>query len=223
MTSLELDHRPQAGLTLLELVIVLVIIGIASVLIGSRTGAFGYWKDEGQLRRLRETIEFLYNQAAVDQSYYELRIDFETQSFRVGVLRTEEEQIDEEVQAIAVDAGNLTLELAAFLNPSYNVAETLIPPPSMPSLAEPQQLPQGMSFESVRTMRGEFERKDGGHASLYFSPRGFSEFAYLHIQLSSGREITVLVNSFTGLTEQYDGFQEFEWSYGTNQATLASH
>ena len=90
---------------------------------------------------------------------------------------------------------------------------------SIPSLAEPVQLPEGMTVEAAHTMRGEFMRRDGGTAALFFSPRGFSEFAYLHIQMPSGRQVTLLVNPFTGLTEQHDGFQDFEWSYGKNQTT----
>lgn len=209
-----LKFRSSAGFTLLELVVVLVIIGVASALIGLRSGSFSYWKDEGQLRRIRETIEFLYYQAVIDQEFYVLRIDLDNQSYRVGVLRTEEAAENEQVSSRAQGGGILDLELAAVLSPAYGLEDSMIPPPSLPSLYESVELNSGSSFDLVRTMRETKQKSEGGTASIFFSPRGFSEFAVIQLSLSSGKPVTILVNPFTGLTEQFPDHRDFEWKYG---------
>ena len=117
---------------------------------------------------------------------------------------------------IAQDAGNLSLELAAFLSPSSGATQTMIPPPSFPSLAEPVTLPQGVEFDDIKTMRGKHLAGEGGLAAILFSPRGFSEFSVIHL-LIGGEPVTILVNPFTGLTETYYEYKEFEWTYGRSR------
>lgn len=170
-------------------------------------------KQETFLRKLTGTIEFLHYQAVVDQAFYQLEIDFDTNSYRVGVLRPEQEYT-KELQELAQDAGNLTLELAAFLSPAMMSEQTLIPPPSFPSLAEPVELPSDSRFQDVRTMRGRTLASQGGKTHIVFSPRGFSEFAVIRMRMRNNSPITILVNPFTGLTQLYRAEKDFEWTYG---------
>lgn len=212
-------HGPRsilrdAGFTLIELVLVIVIIGLVFGVVGLRSGSFDFWKEEGFIRRISETITFLHHQAVVDQSFYRMDFDLRNNTYRVRVVRTEEHDDEERLSEIAADAGNLSLELAAFLNPSMGRSQTLIPPPSLPSLAEAQPFPSGMTIEDIRTMRGKSTPAQDESAYVVFSPRGFSEFAVLHFRLSTGQQVTILVNPFTGLTEIYREYKDFEWSYG---------
>lgn len=204
----------NAGFTLVELVLVIVIIGLVFGVVGVRSGSFDFWKEEGFLRRMSETITFLHHQAVSDQAFYRIDFDLRRNNYRVRVVRAEEYDDEGRLSLIASDAGALSLELAAFLNPSIGRSQTLIPPPSLPSLADPQEFPPGTTIEDIRTMRGRFTPSEHESAYIAFSPRGFSEFAVLHFRISTGEPVTILVNPFTGLTEIFREYKDFEWTYG---------
>jgi prepilin-type N-terminal cleavage/methylation domain-containing protein len=208
----------QKGLTLFELMVVVGIIAASSALLLTSFGPLAFWKEQSFLRRFSDTVEFLHHQAVSDQAFYVLEMRFGSQSepprYSIGTLRPEED-IAGDLVDIASDAGNLTLELAAFLNPSMGSSHTIIPPPNYPSLAEPVVLPESISFEEVRTMRGKQMAEPGGSAYITFSPRGFSEFAVIHFKNNGGEQVTILVNPFTGRTERFNEYKDFEWTYGT--------
>ncbi|MEZ4754740.1 MAG: prepilin-type N-terminal cleavage/methylation domain-containing protein [Bdellovibrionota bacterium] len=208
----------SSGFTLIEVIVVLVIIAVASGFLVGRLGFFSFWNQEGEIRKLTEVIEFLHHQAIADQAFYRLEFDLDEHSYRVGVFRSGPVIDDEELSILASDAGNLTLELAAFLNPSISSEGTMIPPPSFPSLANPVKLKPDILIEDIRTMRGVKPASQGGKAYIMFSPRGFSEFSVIHLNLGEVLKVTILVNPFTGLTDIFRGteFKDFEWTFGRN-------
>lgn len=214
------------GFTLLELIVVVVIFAVVATLIGTRAGSFGFFSEEGTLRRLSETISFLHYQALADQKTYQLELDLGQNSFKVGQL-TDVGPPDPEIVKIFQDAGILSLDLALMLNPSINADQIFSEPEGFPSLSEPYKLPGDMEFIDVRTMRGMVTPPSSslgnrnpedpnrpGVAYIRFSPRGFSEFAVIHIRLGNQKEVSLLVNPFTGETSIIRGYKDFEWSYG---------
>jgi len=207
----------QTGLTLIEVVIVLLIIGLVTALVSVNLGTFSYWKEQGFIRRLRETLEFLHHQAVVDQSFYRIEFDLERNTYRIGVVRPEDDPNSTELAQTTAGSGLLTLELAAFLNPSPGGITTMIPPPSFPSMAQPVQLPADVIFDDIVSMRGKDLPSDGVTPYVLFSPRGFSEFGVIHMKLSNGAQVTLLINPFTGLVETHNGYKEFQWTYGNDK------
>lgn len=199
--------------TLVELIVVLAIFALVATFLIGRTGTFQHWKEEGQIRKLYELIEFLHHQAVADQIYYQIEFDLNSNAYRVGTLQSTD-QIDEDLQYLAADAGNLTLELASFLNPSFGGDQVLIPPANFPSLAAPVSFEGTVRLESIKTIRAITTAQQGGVAYLQFSPRGFSDFAVLHLSLSGDRVRTLLINPFTGIVEVFRDYRDFEWTYG---------
>lgn len=207
-----LREKAQAAFTLIELILVVAIIGVLISLLTLRSSSYSFWQEEAFLRKLSETIVFLHHQAIVDQSFYVVKFDFENNQYSIGLVKPEEEDM-QALANIAQDAGNLTLELASFLSPAIGRTQTIIPPPSFPSLAEPVSLPPDCVFTDIRTMRGVRRPGDAEGAYILFSPRGFSEFGVIHLRFSQGNRVTILINPFTGLTDIYRTYKDFEWTY----------
>ena len=205
------------GFTLVELVLVIAIIGVTFGLVATRSGTFDLWKERDFERNFSETIVFLHHQALADQSYYRLEIDFDQNTFQIGVMKNEEEN-NEELADLASDAGILSVELSAFQHPSFGRTQSMIPPPGFPSLADAKKPPARIVFDDVRTMRGLSTKTEGGKAYIMFSPVGFSEFAVIHLRYPGEKITTILVNPFTGLTEIFNEYKDFQWKYsGTDQ------
>lgn len=205
--------QKSRGFTLIELLVVIAIMGLVIGIAGFRFGAFDFWKEENTLRKLSETIVFLNQQAVIDQEFYRIEFDFESNSYRVGLMKSESLVTSSAVGSTG--AGYLSDELAAFLSPSTDVEQTMIPPPSFPSLAEPQVLPGAMRLKDVRTPRGiETVEDPGAVPYLLFSPRGFSEFGVIHLVMGDDSPVTIFVNPWTGLTEIYREYKDFEWTLG---------
>lgn len=201
--------------------IITVIFGVISI----RSTAFGYWQREGAIRRLSETITFLHHRAINDGVFYRMEFDLdpESSSYRVGQIVAEERDETELIALSSSEAGVgiLSLQLADFLTPSVGRYQTMIPPPDFPSLAEPVELPPGLLYQDIRTMRG-LQAADSNYDQkpyILFSPRGFSEFAVIHLQFGDDNEgkVTILVNPFTGLTEIYREYRDFQWTYGRTE------
>lgn len=206
-------NKVEAAFTLVELIIVILIIGVMMTLVGIGSGTFAFWREEGFIRKLSEVMVFLHHQAPIDQEYYRIEFDFEKNQYQVGVMKNISNADPAQLAALQ-DAGELSLELAAFLSPSIGENQEVIPPPSFPSLAEPEIFPPGMLIEDVHTMRGKIDARGKERAYVLFSPRGFSEFAVIHLRTSSGAPVTIAVNPFTGITEIFREYKEFSPTYG---------
>ena len=213
-TPIKKNKLPRSlGLTLIELLVTVTIIAATFVLIGSRLGVANFWKEEGFLRKFRETITFLYQQAVVDQVYYQLQVDFEKQEYQIFAVKAEGEEQSDDVP-VQEDVGYLTQELAAILSPAIGSSYTLIAPPSFPSLGEAVQFPGELKLTSIKTARGNFDARETDKAYILFSPRGFSEFAVIHFDQGSEGKVTILINPFVGSTEIFREDRDFDWTYG---------
>lgn len=202
-----------SGFTLIELVIVITIVGLMLFIGLQSTSTVQYWRQQAAIREITESFRFLFQQAMADQSYYRIEFDLKTNSYTIGVVRGEPED-DERFQDIASDAGRISLELTAFLNPSVGETHTIIPPPDYPSLGEPKQLPEGLIIEKIYTPQGWHSRPQSEKVYVHFAPRGFAEFTVLHLRQAKTRELTLVNNPFTGSITIQEGFRDYKWTYG---------
>jgi prepilin-type N-terminal cleavage/methylation domain-containing protein len=206
----------SGGFTLIELILVMAIVALTLGLVSVRLGAIDFWREQTSLRKLTETIILLNNQAVLDQQFYRLEFDLKGNSFRAGVLRPEDSGLGlagSSERRAAINLDPLEEQLALLLSPESSSGATMIPPPSMPSLAEPTKLGGRYVLLDVVTSHGKFSRDDGDDVpkpAIRFSPRGVSDFGVIHISTGAESAITVLANPWTGLAEVYPGYREFE-------------
>lgn len=202
----------QRGFTLVELVLVILIIGLSMSLLSRRLGVLDFWREQTAIRKLSETIVLLNTQAVIDQAFYRLEFDLQKNEYRVGVMRPEDTIT---ANANGVNLPPLALELAALLSPAIANGSTMIPPPSIPSLAQPTKLPGNLTFVDVVTPRGKAKGGDSReNPFLMFSPRGFSEFGVIHLSSGGKYPVTIFSNPWTGLAETFREYKEFEWTLG---------
>ncbi len=213
--------KSQSGFTIVELILVIVIVGLATGVLALRLGTIDFWREQTALRKLTETIVLLNNQAVMDQSFYRLDFDLENNSYRVGVMRSDhsggasDDPGSAQAGAGRVNLPILQLELAELLSPAVGDAATLIPPPDIPSLAQPVKLPGRMVLLDVTTPRGKVATGDRrGNPFLLFYPSGFSEFGVIHISTGGDSALTIVSNPWTGLAEVYNDYRDFKWTLG---------
>ena len=201
----------QRGFTVAELVLVIIIIGLAVGLVSTRLGVVDTWRESAAFRKLADTIVFINNQAVMDQVYYRMEFDLENRRYRIGVVRPDDSL---DLNLSGVNLPPLQLELANLLSPNAGGDTTVIPPPSLPSLAEPIQLPGEMYFEDVVTPRGKVKAGDKRkNPFLLFSPRNASEFGVIHVTMGNGMQKTILVNPWTGLAEVFNEYKDYQYTF----------
>lgn len=205
--------RSSRGFTLIELMVVFALIAGLLALVGRGTGTFAYWREESFVRALRERLEFLHHRSIADQLYYQMELSLPENSYRIGVLRSDHDVNSNVSVQSDSGVGSISLELAVFLNPSLGNAQTMIPPPSFPSLAQAVHLPSGCRIHSIRTRTTVHKADDAHSVYLVFNPQGFSEFAVIQLDLTSG-PVTILSNPFTGSTQVFRGYKDFQWTFG---------
>ena len=209
-------RKDISAFTIIELFVVFLLIGISAAILVIRTGTYSYWRQESFIRQLSDTLVFLHHQAISDQSFYRIEFDFEKQSFSVGSVQPDYDYSNP--QNIDFDAGVLSLEIASIISPSIG-SGNISPPASFPSLAKPVELPPELMLTEIRTPRGKQTKEEGVKPYIYFSPRGFSEFAVLHMKTGEDKDVTVLINPFTGNTTIYREYKDFEWTYDRKKKT----
>lgn len=204
----------QRGFTIAELVLVVIIIGLAVGLVSTRLGVVDGWREDAAFRKLADTIVFINNQAVMDQVYYRLEFDLENRRYRIGVVRPDDSLAP---SPEGVNLPPLQLELANLLSPNVGSDTTVIPPPSLPSLAEPIALPGEMYFEDVVTPRGKIKAGEKRkNPFLLFSPRNASEFGVIHVTMGNGNQKTILVNPWTGLAETFNEYKDYQYNLNQN-------
>jgi prepilin-type N-terminal cleavage/methylation domain-containing protein len=202
----------QRGFTLIELVLVMVLVALLFTLVGVQNGSFTFWREEGFIRKFQEQLRFVYTQSVSDQATYQLEIDLAQNTYRIGVVK--EDVVSDPILAeLQENLGDLSLELAAFLNPPMSEGATIIPSPSFPSLYEQMPLPNGMKFIRVKTPSGIIEAGTGqeSKAYLYFTPNGSSDFGVIMMQQASGAPVTFVINPFTNLVDIYRDNRDISW------------
>lgn len=170
----------NAGFTLIELVLVIIIIGVLFTLLGRGTGSFDYWKEETFLQELRDLSTFLFSQAAADQTTY--RLEMSENSYRIGSLTSSS-------TTGSVSGGKLLPALMPFVIPAPPSKANLVPPSSFPSLFEPKRAPTNLQFEP---------------GNIDFLPQGISGSSLIRLKTERGGHYSIVINPLTGISTLYN-------------------
>ncbi|MCP4682516.1 MAG: prepilin-type N-terminal cleavage/methylation domain-containing protein [Desulfobacterales bacterium] len=73
----------RKGFTLLELLVVLMIIGVMSTLVGIRVGAFGGMNLRTVSKNISASLRYARSQAAAEKVYYAALFDFDNNRFSI--------------------------------------------------------------------------------------------------------------------------------------------
>ncbi len=204
----------ERGFTLMELILVIVIIALATGLLATRLGVIDVWREQAALRKLAETIVLLNHRAVMDREFYRMEFDFEQNSYRVGVMKID--PLSSTASAIASSGGTaLEIERDRWRSPSLMGSSYLMPPTDIPALAEPVKLPGQLRLLDVRSPRGKVSAGDGRELPfLDFFPYGFSDFGLIHISNGPNNAVTIFSNPWTGVAKRYDEYKDFKWALG---------
>ncbi len=88
------------------------------------------------------------------------------------------------------------------------------PAQNFPSLATPNLAPNNFKIKDILILENEYTPEDADSVQIVFSPKGFVDFSVIHFFDDRKGEYTLLINPFTGFTEFYNEYKEFEWAFG---------
>ncbi len=230
----------ESGMTLVEVALVVILIGVLSTLAVNRIEYMVLAKQQGEIRRLLNTWEMLFNEALARGEAYRLIIDLDKGSYFVRREIKAQEGVVKEVDYIAnlrtkgekerrknrAEENLLSLE-EEFAKEDARQGldlETLFylslfaDPEGNMRLARPLEFPSLAKEKlldegiSIRDIKTEGGTIKAGKASIRFSPRGSSEFAVIHFLINEEHVVTALLNPWTGVSKVQEGDVDFEWT-----------
>lgn len=213
-----LKRRPRRGLTLLEVSIGLLILGLMmSLVIPSVEGVTGA-KLKTSVQQLAGAIRYVYNQSVTHHLYCRIAFDLENHSYR-GECSADRVLLAQEAEEAA--DGKKKEEVSRFSNDSdFGLSEAELEEkklreyePKFEALKsqafEAAKLPAGVAFDGVWTMHQE-EPYTAGSAYLYFFPSGFAEPSSIWLSDAHENVFTLEVEPITGKARVYNYRRELD-------------
>ena len=218
-------HSPK-GMTLTEILIVLAIVGGLLTAGLSMMGVM----TQGQLRkeamRMTSTIQYAYNQAALNNRPYRLVIDLETQEYytevsdRRVVVSAVQEDYD---QGLLPEEARLMQEARRQRRNEFFREEEDDPfgmsrrvgfQRAEDAVISPRTLGNGIRFESVLTDNFRNPVREG-KVAIHFFPNGFQQQAQVVlVDPDSGAKFTLITEPLTGRVRIYSGEQDIPDTFG---------
>ncbi|MBE0598739.1 MAG: prepilin-type N-terminal cleavage/methylation domain-containing protein [Desulfuromonadales bacterium] len=165
-----ISSKAQAGFTLIELTIVVLLLGLFAGLTVPLLTGFGQDKLDASARRLAGTVKYLFNEAALAKTPHRIVFNLDEGNFQA-------KRLDHDEWVEVGGSGRL------------------------------QKLPGEVRFRDITVPgRGLYT---SGEVIIEILPVGWMEETVLHLQ-ERNKERTLHIKPFTGTTEVFDGYREFE-------------
>lgn len=200
----------------MSLIEILIVLGIIA---GFTAFVMGGIADNAK-RNMRSTSSFLirtvkysYTQAALTNTYYRIAFSLsaEPQTMRIE-MSTEPFYIvrdDDEAEALRLEnEERLSEEELAETSSGAQGAGSFQELES--DLFDLKELPDDIKIASIQT-REQAEAIEEGDTYLYFFPKGYTQFAVIHLSdIDETAFMTLVVNPLTGVVEVYSEYIEFD-------------
>ncbi len=216
-TTISNDPRRRAGFTLIEVILVVLLIALASGGIGLSLGAvFSSQVREGATR-LMSASRFAYHRASTHGTTVRIAFNLDKNTFALeeseGTIPVphvnEREQADKDRWRDAqdrIDQGFRAEEPVAYFFPLED--------PNGNELKRFGEQPIGkrVELEGVLTPEGgETSTKKRGMAYLYYLPGGYAQGGVVHISDGGKQRITISFAPLTARSTLFDGFVIPDW------------
>ncbi|MCB0358731.1 MAG: prepilin-type N-terminal cleavage/methylation domain-containing protein [Bdellovibrionales bacterium] len=229
----------QRGFTLLEIILIIVLFAVASALVARQFGSIFGWKQQGEVRKLLATVNFLSEEAEGRGNGYRLIIDLSRESYYVlretvdeersvrqvdylANLRTKKEQerraVEEREQLLSLEE-----EFEREDSRQSGSLETLFfehifaDPYGGVRLARPLEFPELAQTKTFSDGIDLYELKtpretiEEGEGFIRFPAGGSPEFASLKLR-ANDQVFTLILNPATGRMQVVSGDVDFEWN-----------
>ena len=226
----------EKGLTLVELAVVVLLLGVFSAIVVTRFDAISSYRQNGELRSFLNTWQFLLNEAAADGNSYRLIVDLDTNSY---LVRQEIPLPPEAQEKVDLNKG-LRLQSEKARKKRMQDEAALTPDEAFRLLDEQERLrsldelfalsvyvdpghnvvlSQPVNFPSLGEEKGfsgaikiQSVTIDGvefnrGRASLYFTPQGAQSIAVITFDID-GQIRSALLNPLSGESQLITGSVE---------------
>lgn len=88
--------------------------------------------------------------------------------------------------------------------------------PNFPSLYRMQEAPPFLKIKDIIIFEEKYTPNDVDNVQILFDAQGFTDFVVIHFYndyTGKEKEYTLLINPFTGITELYNEYKDFEWTF----------
>lgn len=223
----------ERGLTLVELAVVVLLLGLFSAIVVTRFDAISTYRQNGELRTFLNTWQFLLNEAAADGNSYRLIIDLDSNSYlarqEIPLPPEAVEQVDlnkglrlqseKERRKRKQDEAALTPDEAFRLIDEQEKLRSLdelfalsvyADPGGNVVLAEPVNFPgvgREQDFPSsvrIQSVTVDGIQFDRGRVSLHFTPQGAQDIAIVTFNID-GQIRSALLNPLSGESQLTSG------------------
>lgn len=207
-------RHKREGMTLIEIVVVVIILAIAASGLTLSVGALTRTNLRGGAARVASAVRYAYNRALINGTTVRIAFDLPGSSFsieeahgRVTLARGDDERrtaaadSEEGEEVVAADpwaAAQARIEEA--LKPSLGASPFgPLKTPSGKVLERYQKIELGRRVQLVKLfVPHEPEPKDHGKGAIHFFPGGRTEHAVIHVSDGSGEPFSVEIHPLTG-------------------------
>ncbi len=208
--------RSQRGLTLVELTVVILLIGLVMGVAIPAAGNLTRANLKVAAQRLAGSIRFAYDLAARKNATFRLVFDIENRAYWLESTseRFVLERERDEVRRGAVESEAAEKRQKRFVSRAFIESEDMWRPKGPPrfaavadKLAPKVELPDGIFIRDVWVAH-QSDKVSAGTAVMYFFPTGQTERAAIHLVDEDDNAMTVVSEPLTGRARVYAGYRD---------------